>query len=343
MTAVTAAVLAVGHNGAALAGGRRAWQAGDAVATTRTTADGEGADEVMDMQRLSIAAALAAAFAVATPAVAADPCAPDTTLSFKSADGKTTLTGYFWNAKRAGARPAVVLMHGCGGAYSADADTFDATTVASQYREWGGRLSAAGYGVLLVDSFGPRGHGGGVCDIPYEDRPAKLNEVTVRPLDAVGALQALRKQDRVLQRPVALVGFSNGGSAVLSTVAKTGPAVWKKDVTKPAAWFVGAAAFYPGCGLQGEFDGAWEPTIPTHLFVGTADTTTPPSPDCDERFTEALEREAPAMMASYLGATHGFDRASAGSTDFAKAANAAAKVSALATMDTLLRSWMRKP
>jgi hypothetical protein len=30
-------------------------------------------------------------------------------------------------------------------------------------------------------------------------------------------------------------------------------------------------------------------------------------------------------------------------TDFAKAANAATKASALATMDTLLRSWLRKP
>ncbi len=295
------------------------------------------------MHRLSIAAAFAAAFAIATPAVAADARAPDTTLSFKSADGKTTLTGYFWNAKRAGARPAVVLMHGCGGAYSSNTVTFDAATVAAQYRDWGGRLSAAGYGVLLVDSFGPRGHGSGVCDIPYADRPAKLNEVTVRPLDAIGALQALRKQDRVRQRPVALVGFSNGGSAVLSTVAKTGPAVWKKSAKKPSPWFAGAAAFYPGCGLQGDFNGAWEPTIPTHLFVGTADTTTPPSPTCDARYTEALEREAPVMMASYLGATHGFDRASAGTTDFAKAANAAAKTSALATMDTLLRSWLRKP
>jgi carboxymethylenebutenolidase len=295
------------------------------------------------MHRLTIIAAVAAAFTFATPAVAADPRAPDTTLSFKSADGKTTLTGYFWNAKRPGARPAVVLMHGCGGAYSSNATTFDAATVASQYREWGTRLSAAGYGVLLVDSFGPRGHGGGVCDIPYDERPAKLNEVTVRPLDAIGALQALRKQDRVLERPVALVGFSNGGSAVLSTVAKTGPAVWKKSAKKPSPWFAGAAAFYPGCGLQGEFDGAWEPTIPTHLFVGTADTTTPPAPECDDRYTEALERAAPVMMASFLGATHGFDRASAGTTTFAKAANAAAKTSALATMDTLLRSWLRKP
>lgn len=295
------------------------------------------------MFRLSTIAATLAAFVFAAPALAAETRAPDTTLSFKSADGKTTLKGYFWNAKRNGARPAVVLMHGCGGAYSSDAATFDATTVASQYREWGTRLSAAGYGVLLVDSFGPRGHGGGVCDIPYDERPAKLNEVTIRPLDAIGALKNLRAEARVLDRPVALVGFSNGGSAVLSTVAKTGPSVWTKSPKTPSPWFAGAAAFYPGCGLQGDFNGEWEPTIPTHLFLGTADTTTPPSPNCDERFAEALEREAPAMMASYFGATHGFDRASAGSTDFAKAANAAAKASSFATIDTLLRGWFRKP
>jgi carboxymethylenebutenolidase len=293
------------------------------------------------MQHLTITAAIAAALAFATPALAAEPRAPDTTLSFKSADGKTTLKGYFWNAKRKGARAAVVLMHGCGGAYSSNAATFDASTVASQYKEWGARLSANGYGVLLVDSFGPRGHAGGVCDIPYDERPAKLNEVTIRPLDAIGALKTLRQEARVLDKPVALVGFSNGGSAVLSTVAKTGPSVWTKSPKKPSPWFAGAAAFYPGCGLQGDFTGEWEPTIPTHLFVGTADTTTPPSPECDERFSEALEREAPAMMASFLGATHGFDRASSGSTDFAKAANAAAKASSFATLDSLFRDWLR--
>jgi dienelactone hydrolase len=293
------------------------------------------------MTRLSTAAVLALAVAAATPALAAEPRAPDSTLTFKSGDGKTALTGYFWNAAEAGARPVVVLMHGCGGAYSSDAATFDASTVASQYREWGGRLSAAGYGVLLVDSFGPRGHGGGVCDISYDDRPAKLNEVTVRPLDAIGALAALRKNDRVRKKPAALVGFSNGGSAVLSTVARTGPQVWKKNPTLPSPWFAGAAAFYPGCGLQGDYNGEWEPTIPTHLFVGTADTTTPPAPDCNARFREALEQDAPAMMASFLDATHGFDRASAGSTPLAKRANAAAKVSALAATDTLFRAWLR--
>jgi carboxymethylenebutenolidase len=292
------------------------------------------------MTRLSTAAAIILAVAIATPALAAEPRAPDTTLTFKSGDGKTTLTGYFWNAAEAGARPVVVLMHGCGGAYSSSATKFDASTVASQYREWGGRLSAEGYGVLLVDSFGPRGHGGGVCDIPYDDRPAKLNEVTVRPLDAIGALAALRKNDRVRKKPAALVGFSNGGSAVLSTVAKTGPQVWKKDPAKPSPWFAGAAAFYPGCGLQGDYNGKWQPTIPTHLFVGTADTTTPPSPNCDARFREALERKAPAMMATFLDATHGFDRASEGSTPLAKAANAAAKASALATTDSLFRAWL---
>ena len=49
------------------------------------------------------------------------------------------------------------------------------------------------------------------------------------------------------------------------------------------------------------------------------------------------------MMATYFGATHGFDRPSSGKTDFARAANAAAKTSALATTDTLLQDWLRKP
>lgn len=288
-----------------------------------------------------VVAAVAAVAAFATSALAAGPRAPDETLTFKSADGKTVLKGYFWQSAKAGARPAIVMMHGCGGAYSSNVETFDATTVASQYREWGERLSADGYGVLLVDSFGPRGKGSGVCDIPYDKRPAKINEVTVRPLDAIGALRALRKQDRVRKNPVALIGFSNGGSAVLSTVAKTGPSVWKKKPKKPSPWFAGAASFYPGCGLQSAYDGHWQPTIPTHLFVGTADTTTPPAPECDERFTEALDQGAPAMMASYHKATHGFDRASSGGTRLGKAANAAAKASAIATTDALFASWLK--
>src|SRR5258708_11145601 len=115
-------------------------------------------------------------------------------VTFPSNDGKTTLTGYlFLPRTRAGRVPAVVMMHGRAGAYSSLANgVYDATTLSQRHQAWGELWASQGYVALMVDGFGPRGYPAGLRPHTYESRPAELNEVTVRPLDAYGALAYLR-------------------------------------------------------------------------------------------------------------------------------------------------------
>jgi dienelactone hydrolase len=73
---------------------------------------------------------------------------------------------------------------------------------------------------LLVDSFGPRGYARGFeAGTNDGSRPASVNEITVRPLDAYAALKFLRNQPGVIKDQVFLQGWSNGGSTALSAAS----------------------------------------------------------------------------------------------------------------------------
>src|SRR5205085_5448265 len=120
-----------------------------------------------------------------------------------------------------GARvPAVVMMHGRAGAYSTAAKgVFQASTLSQRHQTWGREWANKGYLAILVDGFGPRGYPAGFPRHSYDQRPEELNEVTVRPLDAYGALKYLRTRDDVVADRIGLLGWSNGGSAALATMA----------------------------------------------------------------------------------------------------------------------------
>ena len=124
---------------------------------------------------------------------------------------------------------------------------------------WGHVWSSLGYVAILVDGFGPRGYPQGFPRGSYDQRPEALNEVTVRPLDAYGALTYLRTRPDVLANRVALQGWSNGGSATLATMSESTPAL--KSPT-PTTGFRGALAFYPACGLKGQFEDGVVPYAP---------------------------------------------------------------------------------
>src|SRR4030095_15831073 len=120
-------------------------------------------------------------------------------VTFASADQKTTLVGYLFlpRAHRLPV-PAVVMMHGRAGAYSSRANgVYDATTLSKRHKAWGELWAAQGYVALMVDGFGPRGYPAGFPRHSYDSRPEELNEVTVRPLDAYGALAWLRPRAHV--------------------------------------------------------------------------------------------------------------------------------------------------
>src|SRR5690349_5531301 len=112
-------------------------------------------------------------------------------ITFMSADGQTTLVGYLFKPASpvTAPVPAVVMMHGRAGAYSERANgVYDASTLSLRHQAWGHEWAEAGYIALLVDGFGPRGYPQGFPRFSYDNRPDELNEVTIRPLDAYGAL-----------------------------------------------------------------------------------------------------------------------------------------------------------
>jgi dienelactone hydrolase len=178
-------------------------------------------------------------------------------VTFPSADGKTTLTSYvFMPGKRATQMPAVVLMHGRGGVYSKAAKgRYNASTISKRHRMWGELWAANGYVAVLVDSFGPRGYPAGFPRFSYDTRPEAVNEVTVRPLDAYGALTWLRSRKDVAADRIGLLGWSNGGSAALATMAAGEGA----SPATPLKGFNAALVFYPACRLRGRFDDGYRP------------------------------------------------------------------------------------
>jgi carboxymethylenebutenolidase len=219
-------------------------------------------------------------------------------VTFPSQDGKTTLVGYLFLPRTQGRVPAVVMMHGRAGAYSSLANgTYDATTLSKRHKAWGELWAAQGYVALLVDGFGPRGYPAGFPRHSYDSRPEELNEVTVRPLDAYGALAWLRTRADVDGARIALQGWSNGGSATLAAMAFA-PTSLKG--------FAAAVAFYPACGLKGAFAAGYRPYAPVHMFMGTADEEVSPK-RCETFVASSRKHNGDIAMTLYPGATHGFD------------------------------------
>ncbi len=144
-------------------------------------------------------------------------------VTFLSADNTTMLVAYLFRPQgpHPARMPAVVMMHGRAGAYSEAADgEYDERTLSRRHQEWGHFWAEQGYLAVLVDGFGPRGYPHGFPKGSYQNRPESLNEVTVRPLDAYGALVWLRRRGDVIPDRIGLQGWSNGGSASLATMVK---------------------------------------------------------------------------------------------------------------------------
>jgi carboxymethylenebutenolidase len=246
-------------------------------------------------------------------------------VTFPSADGHTTLVGYLYTPSGASTSrvPAVVLMHGRAGPYSSLAKgRYEAATLSQRHQMWGRFWASLGYVAVLVDSFGPRGYPAGFPRFSYENRPAELDEVTVRPLDAYGALAWLRKRTNVAGDHIGLQGWSNGGSATLATMAAGDfpPASMKG--------FNAALAFYPACGLKDKFEqDGYRSYASVRVLMGTADE------EVSFRRCRALVERSRTLgsdidIIPYKGASHDFD--DPGRRRQSVAANAAAKPDAMA-------------
>ena len=218
-------------------------------------------------------------------------------------DPRTELVGYLYSPEGVqGPAPAVVLMHGRAGAYSSLANgIYDATTLTMRHRYWAQYWAERGYYALIVDGFGPRGYPGGFARGSYDERPDAVNEVTVRPLDAYGALRYLRTLPGVDDDRIGLMGWSNGGSATLATMADDKPGDMRR------LGFRAGLAMYPACGLHNRFSRTgYSSYAPVRVFMGTDDEEV--SHDrCRDLIGTSRARGNDVDFTSYRGASHSFD------------------------------------
>ena len=260
-----------------------------------------------DAVAAALGVALVALVPATRPADAQPQGPPPERVTFMSADGKTMLVGYLYRPARMSAprAPAVVMMHGRAGAYSSRANgVYDASTLSLRHQAWGNAWADAGYIAVLVDDFGPRGYPQGFGRFSYDSRPAELNEVTVRPLDAAGALAWLRARPDVIADRIGLQGWSNGGSTVLATMSPVAPA---PPALAPSSGFRAALAFYPGCSLHDAFvDRPLRPTAPTLVLHGTADKEVSYK-RCQELVQRSRAAGGPIDIKLFPGAAHNFD------------------------------------
>ena len=207
-----------------------------------------------------------------------------------SGNGKP-LVGYLFKPKGQGPFPAIVAMHGCGGLGGSRAP------VGQRHTDWGQQLSAKGYIVIFPDSYGSRDLGPQCLVKDRTIRPGRE-----RVLDALLTKVWLQKRTDVLSSRVSLLGWSNGGSSVLWSVA----ADRKPKDDSPD--FNAAVAFYPGCRVmaQSAERGGWFNRLPLLILIGESDTWTPAEP-CKQLITLAKAAGSQADIVVYPNAVHVFD------------------------------------
>jgi dienelactone hydrolase len=248
------------------------------------------------------------------------------------------LVGYLFRplAARAASSPAVILLHGRAGPYSSLAKgRYDASTLTQRHLLWSRYWVERGAFTLLVDSFGPRGFPAGFAAGTHDDRPPQLDEVTVRPLDAYGALKYLASRKDVDAGRIGLQGWSNGASAVLATMAAS---TLRAAGLAVSSGFRAALAFYPGCGLENRFPDGYEAYAPVRILIGTADEEVSPE-RCQQLIGNTRRTGIDVALKMYPNATHDFD--DPGRRRQSVAANAEAAADAMGQAGAFLGQYLR--
>lgn len=206
-------------------------------------------------------------------------------VAFEGDDG-AVLRAELYRPKGHGPFPAVIALHGCGGLYGRDG------ALNPRHADWGERLAAQGYLVLLPDSFGSRGLGPQCREVARTVRPGRE-----RTDDAFAAKAYLQGRPDVRPDAVSLLGWSHGGSTALSAGAARPP-----HDGRPG--FARVVALYPGCRVPAER--GLVPRAPLLLLVGGADDWTGAAP-CERYVAAAQAAGGHADLVVYPGAYHDFD------------------------------------
>jgi dienelactone hydrolase len=201
--------------------------------------------------------------------------------------GESTLRAMLYRPSGPGPFRSVVALHDCNGLAGRT------QPIARRYRDWGERLTAAGFVVLFPDSFGSRGVTS-QCNVSLRER--KVGTARERVADANAARQWLQTQRFVEKNRVSLLGWANGGTAALWAI--------RPRIAKQSPDFRSAVALFPGC--RRLRDTAWSARVPTLILIGSADDWTPATA-CEQMVAGARGRTARATIIVYPGAHHDFD------------------------------------
>jgi dienelactone hydrolase len=197
------------------------------------------------------------------------------------------LVAYRFTPSGVGRHPAVVLLHGCGGAYNSQGK------LGARHRMWGDYLARQGYTALLLDSFSSRGIKE-LCTVKFGERSLKESD---RSGDAYAALAWLRQQAGVDAKRISLLGWSHGAGVTLQAISH-----------QPSAGdgFNAAVAFYPGCTSRNKKAEQFHPYAPLLLLIGTSDDWTPAAP-CQALADAVAKRGEPMRIVLYPDSYHDFD------------------------------------
>ncbi len=183
--------------------------------------------------------------------------------------------------------PAVLLMHGSGGIYSA------------LLGYWPELFNAAGYAVLAMDSFGPRA-GKSTAEnqalVPFAADTA----------DSFAALKLLASHPRVDPKRIAIMGFSRGG--ITSWRAAVERAIRSQKLAGGLRFAAHIPVYSGGC--VGEFRLIAKPGVftkaPMLWLHGDNDDYTPIAP-CQDYADRIAKAGTPVEFVTIQGARHKFD------------------------------------
>ncbi|WP_460449212.1 dienelactone hydrolase family protein [Alsobacter sp. SYSU BS001988] len=232
----------------------------------------------------ALGAACAGALALSSPA-RAEP------QRIRLTGSDVVLAAVLYKPEGPGPFPAVVALHGCGGLFLRNGK------VSPRDEDWGERLAAQGFAVLMPDSYGPRAVGP-----QCRNRDRTVRPSAQRQADAHAARRWLQSQPFVKPEAVSLMGWSNGAATTLYAI--------KDSKTSRAAMgdgpdFARAVAFYPGCRALAE-RGGYKPRAPLLILMGENDDWTPVE-SCRRLVDQAKAAGRAATLVAYQGAFHDFD------------------------------------
>jgi len=213
----------------------------------------------------------------------------------------TVLDGYLLRPAAEGRHPALIFLHGCGGLFMGTT-LFRIWVIRRAIEpgelDWAGELTRRGYVVLMVDSFGPRDRGE-MCSPSGFDLQLYRN----RARDAYGALLFLQAQPFVRPDRVGLIGWSQGGGAVLLAICTPS---FARPTQLPHGDFRAAVGFYPSECDERRKPAWWTNAVPLLVLIGAEDVGIPAAP-CKLLLDGAASRGGTVEMQVYPGAYHHFD------------------------------------